>query len=172
MTKRIILIITCLLVLVALVFIPSNDVRKDRIRVKIYPTKDKTSPTGVYIPKDLEECFRELETMLPPSLIMRIKLGPEGNMIKYHHGLGMWIRNYWGLWQGSRLATYFNDLGIFHPDDMSGIILDSFWRHLNDSPTKLQEQIELYKRYWDIINKQIEGYQINRLLHRKERLVS
>ena len=77
-----------------------------------------------------------------------MKSGSEEDMIQYHHGLGRWIRNNWELWAGSRLAKYFNDIGINHPDDMSGIILDSYWRQLNEKPIKLDEQIKYYQEYW------------------------
>jgi hypothetical protein len=60
----------------------------------------------------------------------------------------MWMRNNWGLWGGSRLAKWFNNQGVKHPDDMSGVILDSFWRHLNDKPIKLEEQVKHYQDYW------------------------
>lgn len=46
-----------------------------------------------------------LALLLPdrlPSLI--VKEGSEQDMIRYHMGLGMWMRNNWGLWGGSRLA--------------------------------------------------------------------
>lgn len=52
--------------------------------------------------------------------------------VNTHFGFGMWIRNNWNLWGGSRLSIYFNQKGIHHPDDMSGIILVSYHRHLND----------------------------------------
>lgn len=32
------------------------------------PTLDPHSPTGVYIPTDLPDCFAELDKMLPPTL--------------------------------------------------------------------------------------------------------
>jgi hypothetical protein len=65
-----------------------------------------------------------------------------------HFGFGMWIRNNWCLWGGSRLSKYFNDLGIFHPDDMSSIILTSYHRYLNGEEIRLQEQIDHIKAYW------------------------
>jgi hypothetical protein len=102
----------------------------------------------VYIPKDLDECFAQLEKLLSKKTIAKMKSGPEGDMALYHHGLGMWMRNKWGLWKGSRLKKWFNDKGIRHPDDMSGIILDSFWRHLNKKRIKLEEQIAHYQDYW------------------------
>jgi hypothetical protein len=81
---------------------------------KINATKDKESPTGVYIPTDLEDCFKELKKMLPADLVEKMKSGPEKDMIKYHHGLGTWLRNNWGLWAGSRLRDYFKKLGLAH----------------------------------------------------------
>jgi hypothetical protein len=102
----------------------------------------------VYIPKNLNDCFVQLKKLLKPEDIEKMKSGTEDDMIQYHFGLGMGIRNSWGLWGGSRLAKWFNAQGIKHPDDMSGIILDSFWRHLNDKPIKLKEQIKYYQDYW------------------------
>jgi hypothetical protein len=40
-------------------------------------------------------------------------------------------------------------MGIGHPEDMSGIILDSYHRHLNNKEIKLDEQIKFYKNYWE-----------------------
>lgn len=102
-----------------------------------------------YIPKDLDDCFVQLKKLLKPEDIATMRSGTEDDMIQYHHGLGMWMRNNWGLWGGSRLAKWFNSKGIMHPDDMSGIILDSFWRHLNNKPIKLKEQVKYYQDYWE-----------------------
>jgi hypothetical protein len=102
----------------------------------------------VYIPKDLDDCFAELKRMLSKEQIEKMKNGTEKDMIDYHMGLGLWLRNNWGLWRGSRLSKWFNDKGIRHPDDMSGIIFDSFWRHLNGKPIKLDEQVKHYQDYW------------------------
>jgi len=103
-----------------------------------------------YIPKDLDDCFAHLKKLLKPEDIVKMRSGTEDDMIQYHHGLGRWMRNNWGLWgEGSRLAKWFNSKGIMHPDDMSGIILDSFWRHLNDKPIKLKEQVKCYQDYWE-----------------------
>lgn len=114
-------------------------------------TKPSTANQGqqVYIPKDLDDCFVQLEKILKPDDIKTMRGGTEKDMAKYHFGLGMWMRNNWGFWRGSRLAKWFNGLGIKHPDDMSGIILDSFWRHLNGNDIKLEDQIKYYQEYWE-----------------------
>jgi len=61
--------------------------------------------------------------------------------------MGMGIRNSWRLWSGSPRARYFNSIGIFHPDDMSGIILRSLARRLRGEDIRLEEQVEEYRRF-------------------------
>jgi len=68
---------------------------------------------------------------------------------KYHFGFGMWMRNNWGLWKGSRLSKYFNSIGVYHPDDMTGIIFDSYHRQLAGHEIKLNEQVKYYQEYWE-----------------------
>jgi len=106
---------------------------------------------SVYIPKNLEDAHRELEKILKPADIKKMKDGTEKDMSSYHHGLGTWIRNNWKLWKGDRLSKYFNDIGIQHPDDISGIILDTFWCKLNNKPFRLQERIQFYQEYWKAV---------------------
>lgn len=68
-----------------------------------------------------------------------------------HHGMGRSLRNRWELWGGdsSRLLKWFHDkTGLQHPDDISNIIIVSFWRHLHSQPVDLEGQVEPYKQYW------------------------
>jgi Domain of unknown function (DUF6794) len=122
-------------------------------------TRDGTrKEQEVYIPKDLDDCFVELKKILKPEDVQEMKEGTELDMIiYYHHGFGTWIRNNWGLWRGSRLSEWFNQRGIYHPDDMSSIIFNSFWRHLNGKPIGLDKQIKLYQAYWNLFQKFWEG---------------
>ena len=106
-------------------------------------------PPDVYIPLDLDDCFVQLERLLKAEDVAAMRAGSEADMIMYHHGLGTWLRNNWGLWRGSRLSEWFNAHGIQHPDDMSGIILTSFWRHLHDKDVDLPGQISRYRAYWE-----------------------
>lgn len=103
-----------------------------------------------YIPKDLYDCFQQLNKIL--ILVDRNEFNelPEREAVtKYHMSLGMWLRNNWGLWSGSRLSIYFNNLAINEPDDMTGIILTSYHRFLNDKDIQLDDQISYYKMYWE-----------------------
>lgn len=103
------------------------------------------------IPTKLSECFEQLNTILSEA--------PDGDWFKdadeddaiaqSHHGLGTWIRNNWGLWEeNSELHSYFKKLGLKHPDDMSGVILTSYHRHLNGKELGLDEQVRYYIDFW------------------------
>lgn len=100
------------------------------------------------IPRNLEECFIGLENEWSQELIGIFRNESEGDLPQYHHGLGQAIRNRWIHPRGSHLSKFFEDLGIFHPDDMSAIILTSFHRYLNDKDIRLDEQRIYFARYW------------------------
>ena len=108
---------------------------------------------GSYIPANLEDAHNYLLRHLPPEEIQRIRdMKSEDEMIDYHLGLGMGIRNGWSLWAGSRLSRHFNKLGVYHPDDMSGIILETFWCRLPDQPLRFDERIAYCQVYWAASN--------------------
>jgi hypothetical protein len=116
-------------------------------------------------PISLEHCFTILDTILKDKILFKNTL--ESNaMAMSHHGVGRYLRNNWFLWWSPELAAeakdqgypqekpaivrYFNEqLNITHADDMSGIILTSYHRHLNKVDLKLDEQIKKYKEHWE-----------------------
>ena len=136
-----------------------------RPKYAVHPTPDPSAPFGVYIPKDLHDAFIELERMMDPQFLAEFQSGTEAKLVKYHFGLGLWTRNNWALWKGSRLTSYFANLGIHHPDDMSSIIMVSFHRHLNGKPIKLDEQVRYYQAYWNSpeVKKMIKDEEESRL---------
>jgi hypothetical protein len=102
----------------------------------------------LFVPKNLEGCFKVLKIALSEGELTRFKEMPEGDYIKYHHNLGRCIRNNWNLWEeGSTLREFFESEGINHADDMSGIILQTFHRHLNEKDLDLIGLVEEYKAY-------------------------
>lgn len=113
-----------------------------------FATESEAPSDEIYIPKNLSDSFDDLKRQLRAEDIDQMRSGTEADMIEYHFGLGRVIRNRWGLFGGSRLSTWFNTQGLSHPDDMSGVILTSFWRHLNDQPIELEQQIKTYQDYW------------------------
>ncbi len=109
------------------------------------------SLSGIYIPQDLEDCFKQIDSFWSDSTKVKVKQKAEDEFTaNAHFALGMWMRNNWGLWKGSRLSKYFNDKGIYHPDDMSGIILVSYHRYLNGKEISLQQQIDHHQIYWKV----------------------
>lgn len=108
------------------------------------------SINGIYIPKNLEDCFVQINSFWSDSTKIKVKNWEEREFIgNVHMGFGMWMRNNWRLWGGSRLSKHFNEIGINHPDDMSGIILISYHRKLNNKEIKLEEQVKYYQEYWE-----------------------
>lgn len=102
---------------------------------------------GIKVPETLEEAFEILESF---EGSIEFKTKPEKTATgELHFWLGRWIRNNWGLWSGEgKLYEWFADQGIKHADDMSGVILTSFHRHMNNKPLDIEDQIQKYKEYW------------------------
>jgi hypothetical protein len=101
-------------------------------------------------PKDLNEAIEYFETSWSKIEKENFKALPENEAVtNSHFGVGLWIRNNWI--HGNRdtsLISYFHKLGIFHPDDISSIILTSLHRDLNKTEIGLPAQVESYKAYW------------------------
>ena len=88
-----------------------------------------------YIPKNINECLIQLDNILQDSVKQKITTFSEDEFVdSSHFSLGMDIRDKWGLWNNSVLLAYFHELGIYHPDDMSEIILRCYYRHFKDKP--------------------------------------
>lgn len=103
---------------------------------------------GAYIPKDLDDCFKQIDNFWSDSTKNGVKRMTEKDFTaRAHLGFGTWMRNNWQLWAGSRLSKYFNDKGIYHPENISGIILTSYYRHLTGQAVNLDEQIKFDQNY-------------------------
>lgn len=104
-------------------------------------------------PINLEEAVAQLKILHTDSTKQEILSMTEDEFLaNAHMGLGMWMRNNWGLWGKKKLAGYFHSIGIHHPDDMSSIVLTSYYRELQGQAWKLDEQVALYQDYWDKMN--------------------
>lgn len=102
-----------------------------------------------YKPKTLDEAVLQLDKLLHDTTKRNILSMTEGQFgLSSHFGMGTWIRNNWRLWSGGKLSNYFKSIGIFHPDDMSGIILTSYYRHLKRQDRALEKQVQYYQEYW------------------------
>lgn len=96
----------------------------------------------VYIPMDMPDCMRQLDFILTPENKEWILSVEENDFLaRTHLALGMSIRNNWGLWAGSHLASYFNEQGIHHPDDMSGVILRCYYHYIRGEKVNYQRML-------------------------------
>lgn len=100
-----------------------------------------------YIPIDLNDCFKELDHIIDTfQKESFMEMTEDEFTIHSHWGFGTWMRNNWGLWGSSILKTYFLDLGVDHPDDMSSIILTSYYKYLHGQDINIEEQVKHYTK--------------------------
>lgn len=101
------------------------------------------------IPKDLDEALSLLHDLNDPAEIADWAAQSEADATNgLHFSTGMSLRNEWGLWQNSVLAQWFKSKGIHHADDMSSIVLTSFYRLMNGYDIDLDGQIKHYQDFW------------------------
>lgn len=115
-------------------------------------------------PNDLEEAITFLlEAQDEESLEFIKSVDEEEFCARAHHTTGRYLRNSWHLWWNEEMAKqyphtmpskkpnlveFFNNLGITHADDMSGIIITSTYRQVHNVPRDLDIQVQKYKDYW------------------------
>lgn len=111
----------------------------------------KSRIDGVYIPKDLDDAFKELELLSSKESIEKFKNASEDIVAhKLHFGLGRWIDYNWNFEKGSRFEYYLKGLGLKERDHMMQFTIVSWHRHLNNKPLEIEEQVKMYD---DIIEK-------------------
>jgi len=101
----------------------------------------------IYIPKNLYESLTELDRILNFENKKQLIDSKDSWQFNSHMGgLGMWIRNNWGINGGSRLLKYFNDRNIgkemFGNDEISGVIIEQYilWLKGNKNAWKKWEK--------------------------------
>jgi hypothetical protein len=100
-----------------------------------------------YIPKNLDECIEWLDKFVADKADM-VKETEDHVVGMSHHGLGMALRNNWKLWEKSPLTEFFYKRKIYHADDMSGIIIRSFYRKNTGRTIDLEGQIKKIEEFW------------------------
>ncbi|MFW9878241.1 MAG: DUF6794 domain-containing protein, partial [Candidatus Thorarchaeota archaeon] len=95
-------------------------------------------------PKNLEEAIE----IIKKNTNIRDTETEEHFTSDYHHTLGRDIRNNWGFWQDSPLKQELIALGLHHPDDMSGLILQCAYRDLKGIPRDIPGIVKYYQDYW------------------------
>jgi WD40 repeat protein len=101
--------------------------------------------------RNIDDCFEALSRMLSADDIAKIKNTTEDKLFMFQGGpsLGMGLRNEWGLRQRNPLTKYFNKMGIANGANMSSLIIELFWRHINGKPLNLEERAKAFKKEED-----------------------
>lgn len=86
--------------------------------------------------------FEELAAEMPGSAKEELLALPKEEYWKLHFGLGMGVRNRFGLWQDNALTRFFRDNGIDHPDSMSGPFIDGYVLYLKGEPVVMKDLLE------------------------------
>ena len=98
-------------------------------------------------PKNLTECIQMLDKTLKTEDKDYIKTLTEDEFfMESHFTIGMGIRNEWIRSGNPELVTFLLDQGVKHPDDMSAMILTSYYRHLLGKEIDFEGQISAYKK--------------------------
>lgn len=86
---------------------------------------------------------------------------PDG-MNQFGFFTGMGVRNYYGLWHDNGLTRYFNNvLGVYHADDMSGVLLEALWYRVHNKPYDPTPLIKRYHEHWKRSGCNMKGEHIN-----------
>jgi hypothetical protein len=81
-------------------------------------------------PESLDEAVKRLMAILDEEQKAAIAAMREKDLTDLHFGLGMAIRNAFGLHEpGSQLLT---SCSVAHPDDASEVIMQKLWAKFND----------------------------------------
>lgn len=87
---------------------------------------------GHYIPKDFADCFKQLDSLLTDKQIRAIQsLSNRRDVEQFDMSVGLWIRNHWGLWEGSRLSQYLSHYKLTAPIFQSNAILQYYYDYLH-----------------------------------------
>ncbi len=97
-------------------------------------------------PRTIAEAVDRLQSTLSQTVKDEIAAMPEGKLLDLHFGLGIWVRNNFGLWENNLpllkecMKIQFAGrvdmpnlpirMVLMHPDDASGIIIRAFWGRL------------------------------------------
>jgi len=106
--------------------------------------------------KTLDDCMDfVIEAVEEDNLEEWTKLEENTAIAQAHHNIGRSIRNSLELWHNGPPVKYFNNLGIYHADDMSSIILISLHRKYNNKELDVEGQAKHYIDYWEKVDPKV-----------------
>lgn len=103
------------------------------------------------IPKDLGDAADQLaEFFRAENQLQSFKDMPLDDCAgAYHHSIGAFMRNEWGLWGSeTRISKHLESFGIYHADDKSATIFRALWHRENGRLYRIREDVEMYRAHW------------------------
>ena len=100
------------------------------------------------LPVDLDSAVVALKEVMPIDIDTKnIRVEQlRQNTIAF---FGRSMRNTWKLWTHSTpLSKWFHNVGIYHPDDITGIIVERYVCDVYSLPFDLKKEVEKYRAYW------------------------
>jgi len=112
---------------------------------------------GERMPTTLAEAHAAMERNLQDRGLAKIDaIKSEDELSGQHFGEGFGIRNRQGLWRDTPLSRHLQELGFTRPDDMSKVILATFWCKRHGKPYRLKERAAGYAAYWEAARKVVD----------------
>ena len=142
---------------------------EDEFEIAYQKRIQKEYLNGVYIPKDLADCFIQLNRLTDDESKKKFKTMSEADAAtKLHFSLGRWMIYNWSFYEGSRLSYYLKNLGISHPDDMAKFIIITYHRNLNKNKLEVKALIDDFaKKKEEEEKKRLEG---GTIIHEETRI--
>lgn len=102
------------------------------------------------IPHTLDGAIQSLISLLGPEDLKFIDTNTcEEVSTTYHHSLGRYLRNTWGMWtDGNSLTRHMNTLGLKHADDMSAVIIEATWHYRHHVQFDLKGRVAEFQEHW------------------------
>lgn len=105
-----------------------SDPSGDRVFHPTSPEEEAKFADAPPIPRSKEEAIETLLRLFPAEARKEFAATKREDLIQYHFGFGMTIRNAFGLW--NPVSPLREDLGGGHPDDASMVLIVAFWERL------------------------------------------
>jgi hypothetical protein len=88
--------------------------------------------------------FQELGSSMSPAVKQKLLALPKSEYAQMHMGLGLDVRNRFGLWEDNDLTRFFRKHGVDHPDYMSMPFISGFVDYLRGEPVNMLKEIKLW----------------------------
>jgi len=129
---------------------PSQDNKTEEAKPIIESMQSTQIMDSLYIPENLEDCFKQIDIFLSDSDKYFVRRSTEKEFTYSENtNLRHWIEHKWINPKESRLVKYFDSKKIY-PVDICSIILISYHRYLAGNEVRLEEQIKYYQNFWKV----------------------